>query len=377
MTTPPTTFQRRIVIGAVICVAAFALVGVRLVDVTLLKSAGVPAAHNAFANLIRADIVDRNGELLARDLPVKDLYARPQTSWDKRRAAHDLAAATGADEKRLRGYVRLGKHPYVLVARQLTPDVRDKVMHLGLPGLEFEAWRQALLSRRAHDGPGARRDRSRRQGYFGTGAGTRSESCAANSPAAKSPPRSTCASNTSWRMRPRRRAKEFKARAAGGIVMDVRTGEVLAMVSLPDFDPNARDFGAGDSTRNIMAQDVYELGSVFKIFAFALAMEDHTMRLDEIFRSAMASRSAATPSTKPSTCPPRLPRAISWRSPPISARRRSRCARALSASARFSTIWVCSRRSRTELAGIRPPALSFPLGRDRNGDHWLRPRHLG
>ena len=48
------------------------------------------------------------------------------------------------------------------------------------------------------------------------------------------------------------------------------------MVSLPDFDPNQRRLADGDSTRNIMAQDVYELGSVFKIFSFALALEDHT-----------------------------------------------------------------------------------------------------
>ena len=61
----------------------------------------------------------------------------------------------------------------------------------------------------------------------------------------------------------------FSAHAAGGIVMDVNTGEVLAMVSLPDFDPNARSLTGDDSTRNIMAQDVYELGSVFKIFSFA------------------------------------------------------------------------------------------------------------
>jgi cell division protein FtsI (penicillin-binding protein 3) len=78
--------------------------------------------------------------------------------------------------------------------------------------------------------------------------------------------------------------KKFSARAAGGIVMDVNTGEVLAMVSLPDFDPNRRDLGRGDSRRNIMAQDVYELGSVFKIFTFTMALEDHTLKsLDEVF----------------------------------------------------------------------------------------------
>ena len=85
-------------------------------------------------------------------------------------------------------------------------------------------------------------------------------------------------------MKSTRPRAEFNANAAGGIVMDVNTGEVLAMVSLPDFDPNAASLRTGgNSDRNIMAADVYELGSVFKIFAFALAMEDHTIRLDEMF----------------------------------------------------------------------------------------------
>ena len=133
----PTVFQRRIIIGAVLCTAAFALVGIRLVHVTLLKSLdGVRAAATVEA---RADLTDRNGELLARDLPVKDLYARPAVFWDKPQAARALARATGADEGRLLNGFNNAKHPYVLIARQVTPDTEAKVMHLGLPGLEFEA----------------------------------------------------------------------------------------------------------------------------------------------------------------------------------------------------------------------------------------------
>ncbi len=66
-------------------------------------------------------------------------------------------------------------------------------------------------------------------------------------------------------------------------MLDVRTGEVLALVSLPDFDPNLRSFSGDDTTRDIIGQDVYELGSVFKIFTYSLATEDHTMRPDEVF----------------------------------------------------------------------------------------------
>ncbi|MEA2817756.1 MAG: hypothetical protein QOI93_5593, partial [Rhodospirillaceae bacterium] len=115
----PSVFQRRIIIGAVLCVAAFALVGVRLVHVTLLKS--LDGGRAAIAVAARADLTDRNGELLARDLPVKDLYARPQVFWDKGEAAHDLAQATGADRVRLLNGFNNAKHPYVLVARQITP----------------------------------------------------------------------------------------------------------------------------------------------------------------------------------------------------------------------------------------------------------------
>jgi cell division protein FtsI (penicillin-binding protein 3) len=78
-------------------------------------------------------------------------------------------------------------------------------------------------------------------------------------------------------------AHAFRTKAAGGIVLNVRTGEVLALASLPDYEPNLRRLETGDSIRNRMTQDVYELGSIFKIFAFTQAIEYNTIRLDEPF----------------------------------------------------------------------------------------------
>jgi cell division protein FtsI (penicillin-binding protein 3) len=78
--------------------------------------------------------------------------------------------------------------------------------------------------------------------------------------------------------------EHFGARAAGGIVLNVNTGEILAMASLPDAPGENVGALSVDPRRNRMAQDVYELGSVFKMFTFALAMEDHSVRLDEVFR---------------------------------------------------------------------------------------------
>ncbi len=272
--------QRRIVIGAALCIAAFALVGIRLVDVTLMRGP-VFAGFSDKPLVARADLTDRNGELLARDLPVKDLYARPHVFWDKHEAAQGLSRATGASEKRLSNGFANAKHPYVLVARQLTPAQQDKVMSLGLPGLEFEP----SAKRYYPDGRAAAQilgvTDPDNNGVSGLEMGLQ-EKIHANAGG-------KVATSIDMRVQyilaheTEAARQMFTARAAGGLVMDVNTGEVLAMISVPDFDPNQRRLSSGDSTRNVMAQDVYELGSVFKVFTFAMAFEDHTTTLDDVF----------------------------------------------------------------------------------------------
>jgi cell division protein FtsI (penicillin-binding protein 3) len=272
--------QRRIILGAAFSIAAFALVGIRLVDVTVMQEPG-SAGFSGPAPIARADLTDRNGELLARDLPVTDLYARPHVLWDKEGAARDLAKITGAERGRLDAGFANTKHPYVLVARQLTPDQQDRVMQLGLPGLEFEP----SAKRYYPDGRASAQllgvTDPDNNGLSGLELGLQKE--------IRAHAGGQVATSIDMRVQyilahETEEAREtFNAKAAGGVVMDVRTGEVLAMISVPDFDPNQRRLGDGDSTRNVMAQDVYELGSVFKIFSFALALEDHTTNLDEVF----------------------------------------------------------------------------------------------
>lgn len=275
------TIQRRIVISAGLLVAAFALVGVRLVDVMVLKGrvTGATADLADHDNEQRADLFDRNGELLARDLPVADLYARPQALDDRAAAARDLAQAAGISAARLdREFA--SRHQFVLVARRLTPDVQDRIMHLGLPGLEFDPAEKryypqgfaAVQVLGATDPDG--------NGIAGLELGLDGR--------LKASPDGV---DLSLDMRVQyalsheveEARKEFGARAGGGIVLDVRTGEILAMASLPDSESDPSALKGVDPRRNRMAADDYELGSVFKIFAFALAIEDHTIRLDEQF----------------------------------------------------------------------------------------------
>jgi cell division protein FtsI (penicillin-binding protein 3) len=263
---------------------AFALIGLRLVDVMAFKGRVTGAVATVQDRLTgaRADLLDRNGALLARDLPVYDLYARPHAFWDKAEAAHDLAAATGAAESRL-DRVFASSHDYALVARELTPDVQDSVMHLGLPGLEFEAGAKRYYP----EGDAAAQVLGMTEPG---GKGIAGLELGLNDRLSNAQPGTAVALSLDMRIQyalaheVEQAREEFTAKAAGGIVMNVRTGEILAMASLPEATVGGALLPNGvDPRRNRMAQDVYELGSVFKIFSFSLAVEDHTTRMDEVF----------------------------------------------------------------------------------------------
>jgi cell division protein FtsI (penicillin-binding protein 3) len=275
------TVRTRISVAAILTAIAFAIIGARLVDLTILNAHGdgdiiaaQPVSHG-----MRADIVDRNGVLIARDLPVSDLYATPAAFWDTEEAAIGLASRTSAPASRLRE-IFAPKRGYVLVARGLTPDARAEVMHLGLPGLFFEdGFRRVYPNGRIVSHVVGQVDPDG-NGISGLELGLDEMVREGQDPVA-----------LSLDMRVQfalldalgKTKDAFQAKAAGGLVLDIHSGEVLAMVSLPDYEPSARRLGDGDSIRNRMTQDIYELGSIFKIFAFAQAIDEEAITLDERF----------------------------------------------------------------------------------------------
>jgi cell division protein FtsI (penicillin-binding protein 3) len=272
-----TDFQRRIFVGAAIAFAAFAWVGGKLISVTAFHDHPATVRKVSPVFLARADLLDRNGDLMARDLPADDLYARPALIADKVAAANALAAATGIAPARLKALFG-SRFKSVLVARRVVPDMRAKIAALNLPGLEYlpNSKRDYPLGRTTAQLVGVTDLDG--NGVSGLELGLQDKLHRTKEPlitSIDSRVQFILADAAANAMR------EFRARAAGGVVLDVRTGEVLGMVSLPDFDPNTRVLTGNDTTRNIMVQEIYELGSVFKILSFALAIEDHTVRLDE------------------------------------------------------------------------------------------------
>lgn len=258
----------RVMMCASVFVFAFSALGVRLAFVSFGSVA--PVARSASAPLTeteRSEIVDRNGALLAADLPVIALEVSGQEVWDAKEAAEKLGQVLpDIDVAALEEKLEQGR--YVEVRADLTPVERQAVFDLGLPGVRFAArvkrfYPQGELAAHVvgHDEPG-------KGGVMGL-------EKVANRYRGKEPMRSAIDIRVQQILEEELAADlvKFSAEAAWGAVMDVETGEVIALASLPDFDPNAPGAVAADSRRNRVTYDRYELGSAFKAFTAASYIE--------------------------------------------------------------------------------------------------------
>ncbi|MSO70671.1 MAG: penicillin-binding protein 2 [Alphaproteobacteria bacterium] len=269
------TAKSRLVVGALLFAAAFFAVTVRLVDVGVMTStapsAGSPAS-GATSVALRGDVFDRNGLLLATSLPTWSLFARPKNVGDIDEAVNKLArilqGATAAD---LRAKLT-SKSPFVWLRRHLSPSEQAAVHGLGLPWLDFQ-----VEQRRVYPHGSAA---SHVIGFGNIdGDGLAGLELSLN---ARLEHGEAVTSSIDLRLqtilREELAAQIGKFRALGGaaVVMDARNGEVIAMVSLPDFDAN--DPGAADANARFSRATlgVYELGSVFKVFTLATALDAGT-----------------------------------------------------------------------------------------------------
>ncbi len=135
-----TSHTRLIITGALICLA-YVVIAARLIEVAGFKVGDPRQTHNQAATEVatsRADIVDRNGVLLATTLATPSLYANPKAVIDSRGAAHQLVQVL-PDLNEGEVFAKLtSDKSFVWLKRQLTPRQQDAVNRLGIPGLEFQ-----------------------------------------------------------------------------------------------------------------------------------------------------------------------------------------------------------------------------------------------
>jgi cell division protein FtsI (penicillin-binding protein 3) len=272
------TSHTRLVITAALFCLAFLVIGARLVEVAGFKAGeGRSAGHPADPIVAsRADIVDRNGVLLATTLEAPSLYAVPKQIRDPQEAARKIVSALPElSEGEVVAKLASDKS-FVWLKRQLTPRQELAVNRLGLPGLQFQAEERRIYPKAnlgAHvvgyvgiDG----------KGLAGVERGF-DEILRGRSSALEL----SIDIRLQYILRDEilRQMVEFEAVGGMGLVMDVMTGEVLALVSLPDFDPNQPGGASPDAAFDRATLGIYEMGSTFKIFNTAMALEAGTATL--------------------------------------------------------------------------------------------------
>ncbi|AJP72060.1 peptidoglycan D,D-transpeptidase FtsI family protein [Sphingomonas hengshuiensis] len=220
---------------------------------------------------VRGDIVDRNGAPLARSIDAWSIAIHPdKVIADKGELAQKLAALI-PDQPASRYYALLNAGgSFAYLKRRAMPELVDAVNALGEPAIEFQREPDRLYpqSGMAAHVLGYLDD----QGRGVSGMEKVLEPRLAD-PAQRGQP---VALSIDARVQAAMESElgnamtAFQAQGAAGVMLDVATGEIVAMVSLPSFNPNAI---AGIPPRNNVTQSVYELGSTFKPLAVAAGLE--------------------------------------------------------------------------------------------------------
>jgi cell division protein FtsI (penicillin-binding protein 3) len=224
--------------------------------------------------LLRRDILDRNGELMARNINSYHAAVKPDFIKNKENFILNIKLnfpeiSTTTLRKKLENKKRF------YLKRRLTAEEKNKLWSLSEKGIIIEPFQSRvyphgqlyshILGQIDDDNYGI----SGIENYF--------DKELRDSQKAKEPLVLTLDSNIQFLIKSQLKQAmyDFKANAAGGLLMDVRNGEVLSLVSLPDYNLNLRENISHIKYMNQITKGVFELGSVFKTFTVALALEEN------------------------------------------------------------------------------------------------------
>ena len=299
--------EGRLLVLGLFFVAAFGTVSVRMGALARSDPAEpVLAAGGADITSARADIVDRKGRLLATNVTTSALYAHPQDMVDIPHAARELARIfPGRSEADLAALLTSGRK-FVWIERTLAPEQVQAVHDIGDPGLLFAAREMRVYPNgplAAHILGGVQYGREGVQAaeILGTAGVEKAFDDRLRDPTLLAEPLRLSIDitvQTTMREVLEGGMKLFSAKGASGVMMEAHTGEIVAMVSLPDYDPNhrprPRPLTSGDQADsplfNRAVQGVYELGSVFKIFPVAQALDEGLITPDTMIDTASPMR---------------------------------------------------------------------------------------
>jgi cell division protein FtsI (penicillin-binding protein 3) len=273
--------------------AIYAVIGGRLIMFAAVgdsHSARRAAAQDAIATA-RPDIVDRNGEVLATDVKAPSLFGEPRRIIDKDEAI-ELLTATLPDLDTSEVRDRLSsKKGFVWLKREITPLQQQEIHRLGVPGIGFLRENKRVYPTGAEVAHLIGLVNIDNQGIAGMEKWLDSNGLADLHRAGFATDRLQRPVELSIDLRVEHalrdellKAKDkYKAKAASGLVSNVKTGEIVAMVSLPDFDPNNPREAHDPERINRLTTGVYEMGSTFKALTLAMALDSGKATLNTMY----------------------------------------------------------------------------------------------
>ena len=268
----------------------YSIIGGRLVYLGTQNpdDSGGPASR---VTASRPDIVDRNGEVLATDIKTASLFAEPRRIVDADEALEKISSVLpDLDYEQTYNKLKSGTG-FVWLKRQLSPKQQNDIMQLGIPGIGFRTEKRRFYP----GGPTASQILGLvnidNQGIAGIEKYIDSQGLADLQASGLATERDLQPVKLSIDLRVQHIVRDeisaaltrYHAIAAGAVVLNVKTGEVLAMASVPDFDPN-NPYNAQDKDRlNRMTGGLYEMGSTIKSFTTAMALDSGKVTLNSKF----------------------------------------------------------------------------------------------
>jgi cell division protein FtsI (penicillin-binding protein 3) len=230
----------------------------------------------------RPDILDRNGEILATDVKAASLFGEPKRLIDVDEAVELLnAVMPDLDTKEVRERLANRKRGFAWLRREISAKQQQEIYRLGIPGIGFLNENKRTYPNGAEVSHVIGLVNVDNQGIAGIEKWLDGNGLAALHAAGLATDRLQEPVQLALDLRVQHTMRDeliaardkFKAKAAAGVITDVRTGEILSMVSVPDFDPN-NPKEANDPTRiNRLTTGVFEMGSTFKALTVAMALD--------------------------------------------------------------------------------------------------------
>lgn len=282
--------KNRVLMTMAVFFGIYAVIAGRLVYLGILEpdEGRGPASRVTAA---RPDIVDRNGEVLATDINTGSLFAEPRRIVDADEAIEKLSTVLpDLDVEQTYNKLKSGTG-FVWLKRQLSPRQQADIMALGIPGVGFRTEKRRFYPGGETAGQILGLVNIDNQGIAGIEKYIDSQGLADLQATGLATERDLQPVKLSIDIRVQHIVRDeitaalerYKAVAAGAVVLNVKTGEVLAMASVPDFDPN-NPYNAQDKDRlNRMTGGLYEMGSTIKSFTTAMALDSGKVTLQSKF----------------------------------------------------------------------------------------------